>query len=343
MLNTGNRHKGVIAVARKCMFLLLLVPVAFYINAQNLVPNPSFEQLDTCPYTFGFQDGDRPVHWYSWQNSPEYFHTCAGSLNNVDTLMGVPTNGATFQYAKDGDAYVGMYIYAGDSNLSYREYVGVELNAPLEIGTLYYLGFSMNMGTGGTYWQYNWASNNLGMLFTTYPNIWTGISGPEFGFRNYAHLHSSTVVEDSVSWVHVTGTFIADSAYQYLVLGNFFENSLTDTSHYAAQSGLGAYYLVDCVCVSQNPDGCEFDTSIEEVSGHKLVVGPNPASNQISFIADISFGSTWSVFDALGRLVDHGFFSTAELELNVSDWPTGMYTFRLEEDNETFVRFIVIH
>jgi hypothetical protein len=104
----------------------LLFVVALRCEAQgNLVPNPSFELLDTCPYTTGFQEGDRPAHWRSWLNNPDYFHACAGSLQDIDTLVSVPHNGWGFQHAWDGEAYVGYCAYSTTDQ--YREYVGAEL------------------------------------------------------------------------------------------------------------------------------------------------------------------------------------------------------------------------
>ena len=61
---------AVLSAALGC--LLFVVPLNS--AAQNLVPNPSFEEYEVCPYTIGFQVGDRPTHWRSWLNSPDYFH-----------------------------------------------------------------------------------------------------------------------------------------------------------------------------------------------------------------------------------------------------------------------------
>jgi len=194
-------------------------------EAQNLVPNPSFEQYDVCPQTIGFQPGGKPLHWEKWLWSPEYFNSCAGVLNDVDTVLDVPLNGFGFQYAFDGEGYVGTATYQDN----YREYIGCELLTPLVVGEKYHLSFRANVATGGNYWNPKLASNILGLLFTMASNVWSGLSGPAFPFRNYAHLRSEPILADTVVWVEVSGNFMADSAYRYLAIGNFFEDALTDT------------------------------------------------------------------------------------------------------------------
>jgi hypothetical protein len=45
---------------------------------------------------------------------------------------------------------------------------------------------------------------------------------------NQAALYSSTIINDTTNWVNSTGAFIADSSYQYVILGNFFKDNQTD-------------------------------------------------------------------------------------------------------------------
>ena len=196
----------------------------------NLVPNPSFEVLDTCPYLYGFQLGDRPSGWFSWNQTPDYFHACAQPVNGADTVVGVPLNGWAYQPAWDGDAYVGVYAYG--TGETYREYVGAELTCPMVVGQTYHVTFRANLARGGTTWNSGGSCNNLGALFTMETNAWTAplasTPGDAFGYRNYAHVYSQEILSDTADWVLVSGDLVADSAYRYLVLGNFFENDLTD-------------------------------------------------------------------------------------------------------------------
>lgn len=313
--------------------LLFLGPS--FLSAQNLVPNPSFEEYDVCPNTIGFQPGDKPLDWEKWLWSPDYFHSCAGSLNAVDTVMDVPLNGFGFQYAKDGEAYVGMATFQDD----YREYVGCELTEPLLVGETYQLSFWGNVATGGNYWNPKLASNNLGLLFTMTSNIWTGLSGPPFSFRNYAHLYSSAVLADTVNWVQVAGSFTADSAYRYLVIGNFFEDTLTDTIGLEGPSTYAAYYFVDAVCVTEGATVCPFGTGLPAYQEDALLVWPNPVNDILHL--DAVLGS-YSILDAMGRVVITGTSAATITLVDVARWPVGQYVLR-HEGNTRIDRFVVIH
>jgi hypothetical protein len=225
---TNGRRKG---SSLDLMLGCLLFVVTLRCEAQNLVPNASMEEHSECPVAIGFQGFSKPLHWEKWMSSPEYFHECAGSLGGLDTLIGVPQNGWGYQYAYHGQAYIGMIIFG---MFGFREYVGCELLQPLIPGTTYYLSFWTNVaggiGAGGTHGITRHASNNVGMLFTMEHNIWQGNNGPPFALRNYAHLHSEEIIADPDEWVQVSGSFVADSAYAYLVLGNFFSNELQTLS-----------------------------------------------------------------------------------------------------------------
>jgi len=309
--------------------------------SQNLVPNPGFELNDTCPYTFGFQGNSKPLNWNGWNQSPDYFHSCAGSLGGVDTLISVPLNGFGFQYPMHGEAYVGMYAYgATGGNVDYREFLGCQLIEALVVGETYEMSCYTNVAFGGNYWAPTWACNNMGMLFTMEPNVWTGVNQPPFNARNYAHLNSSIVNSDTVDWRLVSGSFVADSAYQYLVIGNFFSNALTDTFHIVPGNSLGAYYFVDGVCVRRSGQPCEFLTTVPEIEEIGTYVWPNPSSNRISVNVDV--GTEWQVYDVMGRLLGAGVSTSTILGIPVQQLANGEYVLKLGSMNRRQVRFVVM-
>jgi hypothetical protein len=335
-MNSGWRHRA--ARILSC-FLLFVAP--FLVSAQNLVPNASFEENTACPVTIGFQGFSKPLHWEKWNGSPEYFQYCAGSLGGVDTLIRVPLNGMGFQYAMHGDAYVGMLAFGtAGGGVNAREYVGCQLLEPLEVGESYDLSFFANVAFGGTYWSPTRACNNMGMLFTMQPNIWTGLNGPLFTLRNYAHLHSTAIISDTANWTLVSGSFVADSTYQYLVIGNFFTNALTDTLHLAPNNELGAYYFVDGVCVRKTGQVCEFATGIVEPTAEAPFLWPNPVFELLQVNA--AAGTAWQVFDATGRFMAAGVCTMELLVLSVQQWAPGEYVLRLQGEAMRHVRFVVM-
>jgi len=274
-------------------YLPFIVPLRC--KGQNLVPNPSFELYDTCPQQPGFLPGGRPLAWWAWDQSPEYFNACAGTLGGVDTLLDVPLNGFTWQNAYDGGAYVGGAAFETEL----RELVGAELVDPLVVGQTYYVSFRTNLAMNGTYWQTGLACNNIGLLFTMEPHSWSGNTGtyPEFAHRNYAHVHEPSIITDTTGWTLVSGTFVADSAYRYVVLGNLFSDSLTDTVTLEPGLLLAAYYLYDAVCVSAQPAECPLT---DQSAGPPLIF-PNPAADHFT-VTGSGLGEV-RIVDTAGRLV----------------------------------------
>lgn len=326
--------------AARLVGCFLLFACSFRSDAQNLVPNPSFEEYEVCPYTIGFQPGNRPTHWRSWLNSPEYFHACAQPINGMDTLVGVPWNGWSFQYAFDGEAYVGLMTYG--NSVVFREYVGVQLNEAMIPGQSYCASFRVNLAMDGSYWPARWASNNIGMLFTMASNAWSGLTGPPFPFRNYAHVYSDLIITDTVGWVLVSGSFVADSAYQYLALGNFFADTLTDTLAVQAGISAGAYYLIDAVCVSPGTKGCAMTGMSEGQLDATPRVWPVPTIGPFTVHWPQHANFRLQLFDALGRNLIEYMAQGESIEVEVGGHGPGVYLVRLSKGEAVFIERIVV-
>lgn len=293
-------------------------------TAQNLVPNPSFEQYDTCPAWPGFVS--KPLFWNRWDQDPEYFHACAGALGDADTLLNVPWNGWSWQYAHNGDAYVGVACFQG---ADFKELVGAQLLLPLLVGQTYFVSFWVNLASEGSYWESRWACNNQGLLFTMDEHIWSGFtgSGPEFSPRNYAHVNNPTILTDTAGWTLVSGSFVADSAYRYIVLGNFFSDALTDTIHLSTEPSLAAYYFYDAICVSPTPGECPMATAISEWQPDAFSVSL-VGNGQWLQVHGIGLGAKAWAYDAEGRLIAQWILQPESL-LDVSRWVQGLYVVRV--------------
>lgn len=296
--------------------------------AQNLVPNPGFEETDSCWQILGLGEIQ---DWYSAYLTPDHLQSCLpyGAVN------GLPMNMFTFQEPYEGNSCVGLFTYTPyDAGVEQREWIMVPLQEPLVPGQTYYCSFRANAGFGGnllhpTIWL---ASNHVGLLFTTYDRHWQwGDAYP--APINYAHIEYPQVLTDTVGWTLVSGSFVADSAYSYVMLGNFFSNALTDTLRYADPADVEEWYdnsytLIDAVCVSPSPEGCELSHGIEGPAGTEPFVYPNPATD-VLLIGNAAGGDA-EVLDMLGRRVWGGRVNAAGYTLGVAHWARGAYVLQVK-------------
>jgi len=293
-------------------------------EAQNLVPNPGFEETDSC--TFGLGLGALH-HWYSAYFTPDHLQSC----QPYGTGNGLPLNIFTFQYPFDGNSCAGIFTYDASSGQEWREWLMVPLLDAMVPGQTYYCSFRANAAFGGS--EVNptnrLASNNLGMLFTTYDRPWNW-GDPYPAALNEAHILKPNILSDTVNWTLVSGSFVADSAYTYLMIGNFFSNVLTDTIHFAPdvpEWAMYSYALVDAVCVSPEPKGCELGQGVEELAGAVPYVYPNPAKDVL--VIGNGAGSDAVVLDMLGRRVWSGRLGHDRFAVDVGNWARGAYVLQL--------------
>ena len=307
-------------------------------EAQNLVPNPGFEEADSCS-TMGFGFGG-PNGWHSANGTPDHLQSCLP----YNSALGLPLNFFTFQQPFEGNSCAGMFTYYGPSE--YREWIMAPLLEPMVVGQTYYCSLRANAAFGGNaqYPQIWLANNKVGMLFTTYDRNWyQGDPYPEP--LNQAHVLYPQVLADTVGWTLVSGGFMADSAYQYLMIGNFFNNALTDTLHFADPNSEFPWYpwghtLIDAVCVSPNPDGCDLGQGLGEGVVGGPVLYPNPAHDQL--VVGNRNGARLMAMDAVGRLIWQGVVGSDKWVLPVGLWARGTYVLRLEWSGHAEVHKFVL-
>lgn len=256
--------------------LLAALLMAGHCYAQNLVPNGSFEEYDNCPHFDGYVE--YATGWYNLHtNSADYFNSCNGG-----TVVGVPLNQFGYQFAADGDAYMGMATSSPWGGLWYREYIGIELNQPLIPGVPVCLSFKTAMGGFGS-WAGNstpYSCNGIGLkFFMQFPTDWN-----EFLYPNSAALHLDVVPTDTAIWYFVSDIYVPDSAYEFIAVGNFFENALLELTRIDS-TGYGtlpaAYAFVDDIRTSFDLSYCTMTGVIDEPLRPKWTIYPNPATTHV--------------------------------------------------------------
>jgi hypothetical protein len=232
----------------KIRFLLLLLTVCNYfpLKAQmNLVPNPSFEDVLFCPNGLGQLYLAAP--WRNYGISPDLFCSCS------PTGVSVPANNAGFQFANTGNCMAGLFNFRKQNSPNgpnAREFLGIQLSQPLIVGIQYYFTAKINFSGGPTTIV---ASNKFGMKLLTYD---LDSSNSSNLITNSATIFSDSIVSDTLNWYNISGSFISDSVYTHLVLGNFFDDLNTDTLSVLPGFPDYSYYFIDDICLSTDSLYC---------------------------------------------------------------------------------------
>ncbi len=309
-------------------------------NAQNVVPNPGFEEADSCSDQLPPFEG---IHdWYSVNGSPDHLRGCLP----YGDFRGLPMNYFTYQEPFEGASCAGMYTYHQNGPIEYREWIATPLLEPLVVGQTYYCSFRANAAFGGNaqnpeFWL---ANDKVGMLFKTLAIPAWNVGDPYPAPPNHAHIAHPQILADTVGWTLVSGSFVADSAYRYVMIGQFFRNALTDTLHFADPNSVSPWYpwgytLVDAVCVSANQNGCDLGQGGSEAQAAVPVLFPNPAKDQL--VIGQRGGTEAQVLDALGRVLWQGRVSSDRWVVDVGSWARGAYVLRMTHrgrvETHTFV------
>lgn len=310
---------------------LLLYTVFFFSTvvgyAQiNLVPNPSFEDTVNCPYQSG--DIAKANGWMSLCGSPDYFKSC----NQSD--WGVPANICGYQMAASGNAYAGFTSYTTLApNL--REFPACILSSPLNIGTKYYVSFKVALSLENIANPANCASNKIGAMFTKGSYICNTL------ITNNPPVYTNSVITDSLNWTRITGSFIADSAYTYLVIGNFFDDNNTDTvKFFNSWWDDFAYYYLDDVCVSTDSiftNSYSYITGIKTNSSlDKVRLYPNPVTDYLFVQNNFNEVMDVLIYDLLdNQLLRLSNPSSKSFSIDLRDVPSGMLLINIKTSNQS--------
>jgi hypothetical protein len=310
---------------------LTFISVALLISLgynQNLVFNPSFEDSVANP-DWG-SDVSNMAGWFATRESPDLFSPYCFS-----PLCHVPSNFVGYQQAYDGISYVGLATYSA-SPPEYRELMETELTTDLVIGQKYFFSMFISrsdscpslMGIGP-------ASNNIGARFS----VNTHYMGAPPAINNIAHVYCDTICYNMTNWNRIWGSFVADSAYRYLTLGNFFDDSNTDTADGGDGAMPYAYYFIDMVCVSTDSLEClqepKQPVSIEQPNIiDEIVVYPNPFVENIYFKPNNSLPFEVIIYDCNLRELLRRSFDTEGM-ITLSEYSKGVYFYEIKYHHET--------
>ncbi len=253
---------------------LLFIFGAGAIEAQNLLPNPSFE--DTITRTTPLY---LPLDWIAPTN--EGFNYFTPLNNSISPTYGYPSNYPGYQLAKTGQAIIGIQIYDHylQTRSPRREYLQAQLLDSLKKDSIYcfrvYLSFADSMhvasrGQLGVYFSSNSVgSNNIKPLPYT-PQV---------------KVNPNRFVNDRINWMEFNQQYQAMGGEQYITIGNFFDTTSLDTQFVAGGGNQiwmnKTFYYLDDVWLG-NCDSLPPSVGLgEEEVEVALQLFPNPSNGEL--------------------------------------------------------------
>ena len=234
-------------ILRTTLIISMLIACTHTLYAQNLVPNPGFENFTTCPTHSALLYYAAP--WVNGNsNNCDFHHACHGGIS----------------YAYCGDGYGRLITYypfmLNTPRPNSREYLQVQLSSPLVAGQVYDVSL-WYVSVSGTY------QDKLG-IYLSGPTQPYEPSGKYYGYNNPAgsgHNAPASVTpqiespagvplfNSSFSWAPLSGTYTAVGGEEWITIGSFHK----DVDHTIAGDTAGTtVYIIDNVCVAPAGQGC---------------------------------------------------------------------------------------
>ncbi len=295
----------------KKLFTILLLLTYGICEGQNLVPNNSFEVLDSCNRLIG---GIWAEYAHPW-NSPntgtaDLFNSCS---TNTTTMM--PNNWAGYQYPHSGNGYAGGCFW-GDV---YKEYLQIELDSIMTYQEHYCISFYVNLASKAL-----WAHNNIGLYISD-----TMVHDTTSNLLNFTpQINDTNIVSDTTNWTLIYGQYIAHGGERYIIIGNFFSDAVTDSIQFHTGAFVPAYYYIDdvnvhcCSCDSVNHSG------INELAKEEITIYPNPIIDELNVQANNYDPTEITLYDLSSRkLLQQTFTNTTTL--NTEQLAKGMYFYEV--------------
>ena len=270
----------------RTLAFIAFVLLNLQLEAQNLVPNPSFEDTVHCPFGPGMITSLE--NWIRVKGSIDVFNSCA------EGDYSMPVNKHGDQQAYDGGAYIGIANWALSLNNA-REFVGVSLTNPLEAQQRYLVKYHLSMADTVGY-----ALRNFGALFTTSqpPNELSVLLGSE----PQVVYEGAEFLDDQDGWMVIEGSFVAEGGEQFLTLGNFDDDANTDTLSISNEHAESSYYYLDNVSVVKDTT---WHVGVEELETEfKVELYPNPNTGEFTVqLADNENNAELVIWDVSGKMV----------------------------------------
>ncbi|MGM0479353.1 MAG: T9SS type A sorting domain-containing protein [Bacteroidota bacterium] len=298
---------------------------------ENLVPNPSFEEYNSCPYDW--DQTNFVESWVSFKGTPDYYNSCCTSCS-----FGTPHNLIGYQEPLSGNAYLGLVFYdkGGEQN---NEFTGAQLLQPLELGVKYYFSLNVILKYDNSF-SICCGQNKIGVKF--FNQTYSPNNPP--ASNNTPHVYSSSVISDTTNWTQIFGSFIADSTYSHIGIGNFFVNSEI-TIDDIVPSNSSSYYFIDDICVSEDSAFAAnyvYAEITENDLHNQISVYPNPANSIVNINSHLQTAYDIEIYNTVGQMLySEQNVNSQSMKLDISNFRSGLLFIKITSQNNISIYKLV--
>jgi hypothetical protein len=315
-----------------CLFVSLIGDLK---AQQNLVPNPSFE--DTI--LSSIQSRYLEDFIVKWRGGRGYFNA-----NNPNWYGFVPSNKFGHQYPRIGNAYCGIFTYVKYS-APLRQYIQTSLLQKLQSNKKYKVSFYVSLGDTA-----HANTNSIGAYFSA--DSFFVSFGNFGGVLNHTPQIQNDVHNDlsnKINWTLVCDSFVATGNEQYITIGNFYNDSLSNItpldSVCSMPNGLncGAYYYIDDVSVELVDETGLHNSAVAE-GAFKLVPNPSNGSFVITNNSILNTQTTLKITDVCGKQIDEIAIVNTTTNYENTSLNNGLYFYTIRSKDEELQRgkFLIV-
>jgi gliding motility-associated-like protein len=222
------------------------------LEAQNLVPNPDFENYTVCPTGYHTPGQNPPYPGAPWESttwgSSDYLHACSNPSD-----VGIPLNDLGWQIPISGEGYAGLILKA-ISGTDYREYLTAPLDEPLLGGKYYYVSFYVSLA------NLRCGLRQIGAYMSVErpPYVWGEF--PPLDIYIPQVESNGGFLNDTANWMLIEGCFRAEGGEAFITIGNFHNNANTPLDPACGVPNANSYYYLDDVYLGEvQPGGIDVD------------------------------------------------------------------------------------
>lgn len=239
--------------SKKVLSTLVILCATVLVQAQNLVPNGSFENYTNCPTSNSFYG--KVTDWYNPNTaSPDYFNPCG----ITSTIPGHGSQLFGYQLPRTGTSLAGAGWYGLGGG--FYDYIQVQFSQPLVSGETYKVSFWVSLANNvqfasddiGAYISDLPFKSNASVLPATITNV-VATTPASFGvfttLTPQIKVVDNSFVEDTLNWVEITGLYVSHGGEQAITIGCFEPWTTTGTKIVNPTAGGRSYYFIDDVSV----------------------------------------------------------------------------------------------